>query len=49
MLAKVSHDLPLIFAQCLLLVNIQRSLCTVIKFLVVEEAKQAVLYFVPDF
>ena len=29
--------------------NIQRLLCTVIKFQVVEEAKEAVLYFVQDF
>ena len=48
MLAKVSHDLPLIFAQCLLTINIQRLVCTVIKFLVVKEAKEAVLYFVQD-
>ena len=28
---------------------VQRLLCTVIKFHVVEEAKEAVLYFVQDF
>ena len=33
-------------AQCLLTINIQRLLCTVIKFHVVKEA---VLYFVQDF
>ena len=36
-------------AQCLLMINIQRLLCTVIKFHVVKEAKQAVLYFLQDF
>ena len=36
-------------AQCLLTINIQRLLCTVIKFHVVKEAKEAVLYFVQDF
>ena len=36
-------------AQCLLTINIQRLLCTVIKFHVVEETKEAVLYFVQDF
>ena len=35
--------------QCLLTINIQRLLCTVIKFHVVEEAKEAVLYFAQDF
>ena len=30
-------------------INIQRLLCTVIKFHVVKEAKEAVLYFVQDF
>ena len=49
MLAEVSHDLPVIFAQCLLTINIPRLLCSVIKFLVVKEAKEAVLYFVQDF
>ena len=49
MLAEVSHDLPLIFAQCLLTINIQRLVCTVMKFLVVKEAKEAVLYLVQDF
>ena len=36
-------------AHCLLTINIQRLLCTVIKFHVVKEAKEAVLYFVQDF
>ena len=36
-------------AQCLLTINIQWLLCTVIKFHVVKEAKEAVLYFVQDF
>ena len=36
-------------SQCLLTINIQRLLCTVIKFLVVKEAKEAVLYFLQDF
>ena len=31
------------------MINIQRSLCTVIKFHVVKEAKKAVLYFAQDF
>jgi len=38
-------------AQCLLTINIQRSLCTVIKFHVDKEAKdakEAVHYFVQD-
>ena len=35
-------------AQCLLMINIQRLLCTVIKFHVVKEAKEAVLYFLQD-
>ena len=35
-------------AQCLLTINFQRLLCTVIKFHV-KEAKKAVLYFVQDF
>ena len=35
--------------QCLLMINIQRLLCTVIKFHVVKEAKEAVLYFLQDF
>ena len=29
--------------------NLQRLLCTVLKFHVVKEAKEAVLYFVQDF
>ena len=33
----------------LLMINIQWLLCTVIKFHVVKEAKEAVLYFVQDF
>ena len=36
-------------AQCLLMINIQRLLCPVIKFHVVKEAKEAVLYFSQDF
>ena len=36
-------------AQCLLTINIQWLLCTVIKFHVVKEAKEAVLYFLQDF
>ena len=36
-------------AQCLFMISIQRLLCTVIKFHVVKEAKEAVLYFVQDF
>ena len=36
-------------AQCLLMINIQRLLCPVIKFHVVKEAKEAVLYFLQDF
>ena len=35
--------------QCLLTLNIQRLLCTLIKFHAVKEAKEAVLYFVQDF
>ena len=35
-------------AQCLLTINFQRLLYTVIKFHV-KEAKEAVLYFVQDF
>ena len=35
-------------AQCLLTINFQRLLCTVINFHVVKEAKEAVLYFVQD-
>ena len=35
--------------QCLLMSNIQRLFCTVIKFHVVKEAKKAVLYFVQEF
>ena len=31
------------------MINIRRLLCTVIKFHVVKEAKEAVLYFVKDF
>ena len=31
------------------MINIQQLLCTVIKFHVVKEAKEAVLYFVQDF
>ena len=33
----------------MLTINIQRLLCTVIKFYVVKEANEAVLYFVQDF
>ena len=33
----------------MLTINIQRLLCTVIKFHVVKEAKEAVLYFLQDF
>ena len=36
-------------AQCLLTINIQRLLSTLIEFLVVNEAKEALLYFVQDF
>jgi len=36
-------------AQCLLTINIQRLLCTMIELRVVKEAKEAVLYFVQDF
>ena len=36
-------------AQCLLTINIQWLLFTVIKFHVVKEVKEAVLYFVQDF
>ena len=36
-------------AQCLLTINTQWLLCTVIKFHFVKEAKEAVLYFVQDF
>ena len=39
----------LTFVQCLLTMNLQRLLCTVLKFHVVKEAKEAVLYFVQDF
>ena len=35
--------------RLILTINIQRSLCTVIKFHVVKEAKEAVLYFLQDF
>ena len=35
--------------QCLFTINIQRLLCSVIKFHVVKEAKEAVLYFLQDF
>ena len=31
------------------MMNLQRLLCTVLKFHVVKEAKEAVLYFVQDF
>ena len=40
---------PLNIVQCLLTINIQQLLCSVIKFHVVKEAKEAVLYFVQDF
>ena len=33
----------------LLMINIQQLLCTVIKFHVVKEGKEALLYFVQDF
>ena len=42
-------------AQCLSTINIQRLLCTVIKFLFIhvvkeaKEAKEAVLYILQDF
>ena len=36
-------------AQCLLTINIQRLLYTVIKVQFVKEAKEVVLYFVQDF
>ena len=36
-------------AQCLSTINIQRLLCTVMKFHFVKEAKEALLYFVKDF
>ena len=39
----------LTIVQCLLMMNLQRLLCTVLKFHVVKEAKEAVLYFVQDF
>ena len=35
-------------AQCLLTINFQWLLCTVINFHVVKEAKEALLYFVQD-
>ena len=35
--------------QCLLTINMQWLLCIVIKFHVVKEAKEAVLYFLQDF
>ena len=44
------RDLPVIkIEQCLLIINIQQLLCTVKKFHVVKEAKEAVQYFVQDF
>ena len=48
------RDLPSLIevvkvAQCLLMINIQRLLCTVVKFHVVKKAKEAVLHFVQDF
>ena len=36
-------------AQCLLTINFHLLLCTVMKFHVVKEAKEAVQYFVQDF
>ena len=36
-------------AQCLFMISIQRLLCTVIKFHVVKDAKEAVLHFVQYF
>ena len=43
-------DLPVIkIVQCLLIVNIQQLQCTVKKFHVVKEAKEALQYFVQDF
>ena len=33
----------------LLTINIQQLVCTVIKFHIVKEGKEAVLYFVQDF
>ena len=37
-----SKEVPVVkIAHCLLTINIQRLLCTLIKFLVVEEAKEA--------
>ena len=36
-------------AQCLLTINFQRLLCTVINFHVVKGAKEAVLFFLQDF
>ena len=35
--------------QCLLAINFQRLLCTVLKFHVIKEAKESVLFFVQDF
>ena len=35
-------------AQCLATINLQRLLCTVIKFHVVKKANEAVLYFVQN-
>ena len=36
-------------AQCLLTINFQQLLCTVMKIHVTREAKEAVLFFVQDF
>ena len=45
----LNRGCPLVkIAQCLLTINFQRLLCTVINFHVVKEAKEAVLYFVQD-
>ena len=36
-------------AQCLLTINFQQLLCTVIKIHVTKEAKEAALFFVQNF
>ena len=47
---ELNRESPLVrIAQSLLTINIQRLLCTVIKFHVVKETKEAVPYFVQDF
>ena len=46
---QLNRGLFVKIVQCSLTINIQQLLWTVIKFHVVEEAKEAVLYFVEDF